>query len=185
MWKEEFVKRKLCCKVWVLRRLATSLTGSLLFYILSPCSLMAWRNTCLVRCHLTTPPLMQLCHWWELPWQPGNPGLSELKHATCCFQEPATCVGFQPMCRVANGPFSVNCILLVYWVFGGQSISIKSILYIAPQKWVYCSILFIEKGPFSGIVFIIDLEFLVIGRHIFARCDLLKRNGSQCFTCTL
>lgn len=48
MWREEFVKRKLCCKVWVLRRLATSLAGSLLFYILSPCSLMAWRNTCLV-----------------------------------------------------------------------------------------------------------------------------------------
>ena len=42
------------------------------------------------------------------------------------------------------GPFSVNCILLVYWLFGGQSISIKSILYTAPQK---ASILFIEKGP--------------------------------------
>ena len=35
-------------------------------------------------------------------------------------------------------------ILLVYWLFGGQSISIKSILYTAPQK---ASILFIEKGP--------------------------------------
>ena len=30
-----------------------------------------------------------------------------------------------------NAPFSVNCILFVY---GGQSVSIKSILYTAPQK---------------------------------------------------
>ena len=57
-----------------------------------------------------------------------------------------------------NGPFSVNCMLLVYWLFGGPSVSIKSTLYTAPQKASILCILFIEKGPFEVNRYTHDLD---------------------------
>lgn len=52
---------------------------------------------------------------------------------------------------LSNGPFSVNYILLVYQPFGGQSISLKSILYTGPPPKKKASIQFTEKGPLPNI----------------------------------
>jgi len=43
-----------------------------------------------------------------------------------------SCAG---LCSWTNGPFSVNCMLLVYWLFVGQSVSINQYLILPPKMY--------------------------------------------------